>query len=235
MTRLFGHGDLRLYLLKLLEEEPRHGYDIILQLESRFLGLYSPSPGTIYPRLQALVEEGYLEVLEEESNRKVYGITDAGREELEERTEELRELGQRVARSAREMAREIKEEVRSSVRDLRREMRDATRDVRREERRVAREAREVGEAAREVGKVAREVGRSLRDEGRQRKRRDVHVRVQVGRAPLEEDLSAFVADVAAALRRHDLDRDRIAAVRQALVEARALVIAALEGDPREKD
>ena len=56
MSPVFSHGRLRLYLLKLLEESPRHGYDIIRLLEDRFLGLYAPSPGTIYPRLARLEE-----------------------------------------------------------------------------------------------------------------------------------------------------------------------------------
>ena len=54
MSPVFSHGRLRLYLLKLLEESPRHGYDVIRLLEDRFMGLYAPSPGTIYPRLQRL-------------------------------------------------------------------------------------------------------------------------------------------------------------------------------------
>ena len=58
MSPVFGHGRLRLYLLKLLEESPRHGYEVIRLLQDRFLGVYSPSPGTIYPRLARLEEEG---------------------------------------------------------------------------------------------------------------------------------------------------------------------------------
>ena len=58
MSPVFGHGRLRLYLLKLLDESPRHGYEVIRLLQDRFLGVYSPSPGTIYPRLARLEEEG---------------------------------------------------------------------------------------------------------------------------------------------------------------------------------
>jgi DNA-binding PadR family transcriptional regulator len=81
MNRVFSHGRLRLYLLKLLDESPRHGYDVIRLLEDRFMGLYAPSPGTIYPRLQRLEAEG-LVTHSTEGGRKVYRITDAGREEL---------------------------------------------------------------------------------------------------------------------------------------------------------
>src|SRR5690606_33423134 len=70
MSTIFGHGRLRLYLLKLLDESPRHGYEIISLLRDRFLGIYSPSPGTIYPRLARLEEEG-LVTHEEVDGRKV--------------------------------------------------------------------------------------------------------------------------------------------------------------------
>jgi len=51
MSPVFRHGRLRLYLLKLLDESPRHGYEVIRLLQDRFMGVYAPSPGTIYPRL----------------------------------------------------------------------------------------------------------------------------------------------------------------------------------------
>ena len=60
MTPVFGHGALRLYLLSLLAEAPRHGYELMQALEHRFGGTYSPSAGTIYPRLSKLEEEGLL-------------------------------------------------------------------------------------------------------------------------------------------------------------------------------
>ena len=91
MTPVFRHGRLRLYLLRLLDEEPRHGYEVIRLLRDRFMGVYAPSPGTIYPRLARLEEEG-LVTHDEENGRKVYRITEAGREELRSRGDELDEL-----------------------------------------------------------------------------------------------------------------------------------------------
>ncbi len=88
---VFGHGRLRLYLLKLLDEGPRHGYEVISLLEDRFMGLYAPSPGTVYPRLQRLEADG-LVTHSQEGGRKVYRITDAGREELRRRGDELADL-----------------------------------------------------------------------------------------------------------------------------------------------
>src|ERR1700734_1635772 len=58
MSPVFRHGRLRLYLLKLLDEAPRHGYEVIRLLQDRFMGVYAPSPGTIYPRLARLGRAG---------------------------------------------------------------------------------------------------------------------------------------------------------------------------------
>jgi DNA-binding PadR family transcriptional regulator len=145
--RLFGHGDLRLYLLQSLVDGPRHGYDLIRLMEDRLLGLYTPSAGTIYPRLQSLEDAG-LVTSEEVDGRRTYRLTDAGRAELDERRHEIEELQARLAKSVGEMAREIRDDVRASVRDLRQEIKDATRDVRREERRMSKEARTAAQDTR---------------------------------------------------------------------------------------
>lgn len=134
MTPVFGHGRLRLYLLKLLDESPRHGYEIIRLLQDRFLGLYAPSAGTVYPRLAKLEQEG-LVTHSVEGGRKVYRITDAGRAELSARQEELDALETEIRESVYERAREIRDEVRTSARNLRDELRQAARDVRDDSRR----------------------------------------------------------------------------------------------------
>ena len=141
MSPVFSHGRLRLYLLKLLEESPRHGYDVIRLLEDRFMGLYAPSPGTIYPRLQRLEAEG-LVTQSQEGGRKVYRITDAGRQELASRREELDELEAEISGSVHGLAREIRDEVRGNVRDLKQELRQAAREMRREQRHENRSRRD---------------------------------------------------------------------------------------------
>jgi DNA-binding PadR family transcriptional regulator len=141
MSPVFSHGRLRLYLLKLLEESPRHGYDVIRLLEDRFMGLYAPSPGTIYPRLQRLEAEG-LVTQSQEGGRKVYQITDAGRQELASRHEELDELEAEITGSVHDLAREVRDEVRGSVRDLKQELRQAAREMRREQRHENRSRRD---------------------------------------------------------------------------------------------
>jgi DNA-binding PadR family transcriptional regulator len=133
MTAVFSHGRLRLYLLKLLDEGPKHGYELIRLLENRFLGLYAPSAGTIYPRLQRMEAEGLVSHTAA-GGRKVYEITDAGRAELRQRAGELAELESDIRASVEDLAslaNEIQDEVRGSVRDLKRELNQATRETRR--------------------------------------------------------------------------------------------------------
>ncbi|WP_271077187.1 PadR family transcriptional regulator [Aurantiacibacter sp. MUD61] len=98
--RMFGPGELRLVLLAMLAEEPRHGYELIKALEEMTGGAYSPSPGTIYPTLQMLSDEGMIEEQESEDSRKLYQATDAGIDELEERGDEVDDLWERLGRKA---------------------------------------------------------------------------------------------------------------------------------------
>ena len=127
MSPVFRHGRLRLYLLKLLDEAPRHGYEIIRLLQDRFMGIYAPSPGTIYPRLARLEEEG-LVTHDEADGRKVYRITEKGREELRARLDDLTELEEEITASVRDIAREVTEDVRDTVRTLREELSWAARE-----------------------------------------------------------------------------------------------------------
>src|SRR5215217_7081307 len=94
--RMFGHGDLKFVVLNLLAEKPRHGYEIIKELEERFGGAYSPSPGTVYPTLSLLEDLGYATARTEEGNRKVYEITDEGRKYLEENRSTVDDIFGRV-------------------------------------------------------------------------------------------------------------------------------------------
>ncbi|MCX4408085.1 helix-turn-helix transcriptional regulator [Streptomyces sp. NPDC059837] len=130
MPPVFAHGRLRLYLLKLLDEAPRHGYEVIRLLEERFQGLYAPSAGTVYPRLSKLEAEG-LVTHTTEGGRKVYAITDAGRAELADRSGELADLELEIRESVAELAAEIRSDVRGAAGDLRREMRAAATEARR--------------------------------------------------------------------------------------------------------
>ena len=81
--RMFEQGDLRYVVLKLLSEKPAHGYEIIRAVEERFGGAYAPSPGIVYPTLTLLEEQGLIAVVETDGPRKLYGLTEAGRAELD--------------------------------------------------------------------------------------------------------------------------------------------------------
>ena len=82
--RMFDQGHLKFVILRLLDEKPRHGYEIIKEIEERFGGMYSPSPGTVYPTLTLLEDLGYARARPEEDGKKIYEITDAGRAHLAE-------------------------------------------------------------------------------------------------------------------------------------------------------
>jgi DNA-binding PadR family transcriptional regulator len=82
--RLFGHGDLRLLILHLISDRPRHGYELIKAIEDELHGAYSPSPGVVYPILTMLVEMGHATVSSPDGTRKLYEITAAGVSFLEE-------------------------------------------------------------------------------------------------------------------------------------------------------
>ena len=75
--RVFDHGELRLVVLALIAEQPRHGYEIIREIENRTAGAYSPSPGVIYPTLTMLEEIGHATV-EESGGKKLYASTPDG-------------------------------------------------------------------------------------------------------------------------------------------------------------
>ena len=78
VARVFDHGDLRYVLLQLIAEKPRYGYELIKAIEEQVGGMYSPSPGVIYPTLTLLEELGYLQPEIAEGTRKLYSITGEG-------------------------------------------------------------------------------------------------------------------------------------------------------------
>ena len=97
-ARLFEQGDLKYVILRLLEEKPRHGYDVIKELESRFGGSYAPSPGTVYPTLTMLEDLGFARVVPEEGGKKIYEITDEGRAYLAANSGTVTDIFDRIAR-----------------------------------------------------------------------------------------------------------------------------------------
>ncbi len=82
--RFFDQGDLRLVILALLAEQPRHGYELIKEIEERLGGAYVPSPGVVYPTLTWLEELGYASLAEGSGSKKLYSVTPEGLEFLEQ-------------------------------------------------------------------------------------------------------------------------------------------------------
>lgn len=117
MAPVFSHGDLRLYLLNLLDESPRHGYDLMQALSDRTGGTYTPSAGTVYPRLAKLEEEG-LVTKTVDGRKTVYAITDAGRAEVAARSGDLEGIQAGLADSVRLIADEVRGSVREAMRSL---------------------------------------------------------------------------------------------------------------------
>jgi DNA-binding PadR family transcriptional regulator len=103
--RVFDSDELKLVLLKLVSEEPRHGYDLIRAIEELTGGAYSPSPGVVYPTLTLLSEMGHIREDQSEGSRKTYAITPDGQAFLDARKTEVTALMARLAELASERAR----------------------------------------------------------------------------------------------------------------------------------
>ncbi|MGW1200820.1 helix-turn-helix transcriptional regulator [Streptomyces sp. NPDC002536] len=226
MAPVFAHGRLRLYLLGLLDEAPRHGYEIIRQLEERFQGLYAPSAGTVYPRLAKLETEG-LVTHATEGGRKVYSITDAGRAELADRQGELAELELEIRESVAALAADIREDVRGAAGDLRREMREAALRSR------SGSGAGGGEAISDYFAGAKEELRRAKDEWKEQARRAKEESRRARQAwkdagrELERLLDRFRDEVRDTARDHGVTSDQLAEVRAHLAEAAAGIGAVL--------
>jgi DNA-binding PadR family transcriptional regulator len=171
---VFAHGQLRLYLLHLLETGPRHGYELITALSERFGGTYRPSAGTVYPRLSRLEEEGLVE--RTVSGRKTtYALTERGRAEVEAHRAELSALERELADTVRDLAARVREEVAGSMAGMR---------------------ADLAAAAQQARAAARDPGRDPRDPRDPRAAGVARAR----RADIEGELTAFRQDVRAALR-----------------------------------
>ncbi|MFI9614602.1 helix-turn-helix transcriptional regulator [Streptomyces sp. NPDC052023] len=234
MPPVFAHGRLRLYLLKLLDEAPRHGYEVIRLLEERFQGLYAPSAGTVYPRLAKLEAEG-LVTHTTEGGRKVYAITDAGRAELADRSGELADLELEIRESVAELAAEIRADVRGAAGDLRREMRAAATAARRngtsggdagesteytdkESWRAAKEEmRRVKQEWKEQARRAKDESRRAREEA-QRARRQADEAQERAREQAQEEMQRIARKVQEQVQDHFARGDWPTGLREGLTE-----------------
>jgi len=97
---MFGSGELRLVLLKLIADEPRHGYDLIRAIEELTGGDYAPSPGVVYPTLTMLADMGLIEEVAAEGSRKAFAATAEGKTHLDENADEIEALFERLEEAA---------------------------------------------------------------------------------------------------------------------------------------
>src|SRR5260370_42313884 len=93
--RFFESGEIRLAILSLLSEGPKHGYQLMKELKDRSGGMYRASAGSVYPTLQQLEDEGLIES-EQKDGRRVYKLTEAGQKELESDPEAVRRVWERA-------------------------------------------------------------------------------------------------------------------------------------------
>lgn len=122
--RMFDSGDLQLIILQLLAEKPSYGYELIKAIEERMAGGYAPSPGVVYPTLTLLEERGFARVEPTEGTRKVYAITDEGKEELTRNAGRLREITERLEHTGRRFRRGGSPEIMRAFMELRAALRN---------------------------------------------------------------------------------------------------------------
>ena len=155
--RRFGAEALKILVLHLLKDEPRHGYDLIKAIENMSAGLYSPSPGMIYPMLSMLADEGLISEVAGEESRRRYAITDAGRAALDAAEAELKDALQRLADMARCNSNDDREPLREAMHDLRTAARARMADAESEAESRAERAQAIAailrEAVEKIGKL----------------------------------------------------------------------------------
>ncbi len=118
---MLSRGDLRLLVLALLAEQPRHGYELIQHISERFVRAYTPSAGTMYPLLASFEQAGWVRA-EDDAGRRCFHITDAGRDELHARRDEVKAAQHRAHHRVREIA---KAALPAPIRDALRQFKSA--------------------------------------------------------------------------------------------------------------
>ena len=116
--RMFESGELRLVLLKLIADEPRHGYDLIRAIEELTGGEYAPSPGVVYPTLTLLQDMGLIEEAAGEGARKPFQVTDEGREHLKQNADDIEELFERLEEASSHRRRGHRPEIGRAIGNL---------------------------------------------------------------------------------------------------------------------
>jgi DNA-binding PadR family transcriptional regulator len=156
--RMFEQGDLKYVILQLLEEKPRHGYEIIKALEERFGGMYSPSAGTVYPTLTLLEDLGYAQVTVEEGGKKIYSITAEGRAYLAQNRSAVDDIFERISEFGSAF-------LSDAMMDVNRGMRDVAQAAYRGAPRIFRDKEAVAKIRETLQRAAKEIDEIVRASG----------------------------------------------------------------------
>ena len=151
--RIFHKGDFKYLILDLLKEKPRHGYDIIREMEEKFGGFYTPSPGVVYPTLQWLEDMNYVTV-QAQDGKKIYTITEEGLKFLSEKEKETEEVKKQMKEWWGSWNTEFRDEMRDvmhSLGDLGRMIGQKTRQAGQDKLPQVKEA--IANAAKEIERI----------------------------------------------------------------------------------
>lgn len=125
--RFFERGILKMMILDIVNERPRHGYDVIQELEEKFHGFYTPSAGSVYPILQLLEDRGFI-TGSQEDGKKVYTATADGKKELEKYGDRLKHMREhfekRFGAAGGGQFRDLRGEVRDTMKIIMRNARE---------------------------------------------------------------------------------------------------------------
>ncbi|WP_236042335.1 PadR family transcriptional regulator [Roseibium aggregatum] len=151
-NRLFDYGELRLLMLAMIAEKPRHGYDIIKALDERFEGNYTPSPGVVYPTLAWLEDMGYAVIEPDENNRKLSSITPEGEAFLTANQASVEDLLSRKAPAVK--ASDVPEDILLAMKSLKSALYDRLEEGDAGEAQIKEIAAIIDEAARKLAEQA---------------------------------------------------------------------------------
>ncbi|UYQ73173.1 PadR family transcriptional regulator [Pelagibacterium flavum] len=145
--RVFDSAELQLVVLDLITDQPRHGYELIREIEALSGGLYAPSPGMIYPTLSLLLEMGLVEEVSTDGARKSFAITEAGKAHLAENEKPLAAARSRLAALAEAKDRADPAPLRRAMGNLREVLIIASRKPGFDEKKILESARLIDELA----------------------------------------------------------------------------------------
>ncbi|MDE8654129.1 PadR family transcriptional regulator [Novosphingobium album (ex Liu et al. 2023)] len=151
--RLFDQAELQTLLLALIAEAPRHGYDLIREIESLSGGSYAPSPGVVYPALTYMEDQGLIALAPDDTARKSYQVTEQGREQLETQAETVAALRQRLASLAEAQGKSDPAPLRRAVAGLWMAVKDRLGQEGADRELVHRIAEIIDEAARKIERI----------------------------------------------------------------------------------